>query len=251
MKMNAFFAGADSNFYASNATICFNYLMNVIEYDFDLLMIKLMYGTVKEGTLNTTLFLGNVSYVNYVCIDAAENFYVYAMYKYDLFGRDNTNVLLGSLQNLLGSILTINKVYQQVIDYDKLGETENMFFAFGRIWRMITDIEPVMIESGSLNETDDDQIYFTAQNDSAQTGVWGAKPKVKQTTEGEANQTADANETLDTYDLDANMQGFDLADFDWTFGLLDAIPGISFLFKLEGPFEFVTGFLNGTQILKS
>ena len=149
MKANAFLAGADSNFYAPNSTICFNYLMNNIEYDLDLLMVKWMYGTVKQNTLNTTLFLGNVSYTNYVCIDAGENLYVYAMYKYDLFGRDKTNVLLGSLQNLLGSILTINKVYAQVIEYEKLNQTENMFFAFGRIFRMIVDIEPVMIESGS------------------------------------------------------------------------------------------------------
>lgn len=120
MKFNAFLEGADSNFYAPNATICFNYLMNIIEYDLDLLMIKWMYGDVKQNTLNTTLFLGNVSYMNYVCIDAGENFYVYAMYKYDLFGRDNTNVLLGSLQNLLGSILTINKIYAQVIEYSAL-----------------------------------------------------------------------------------------------------------------------------------
>jgi hypothetical protein len=97
MKMNAFLMGADSNFYAPNATICFNYFMNIIEYDLDLLMIKWMYGSVKENTLNTTLFFGNVSNMNYVCIDAGENFYVYAMYKYDLFGRDNTNVMLGSL----------------------------------------------------------------------------------------------------------------------------------------------------------
>jgi len=111
MKFSAFLAGADSDYYAANATVCFNSYMNIIEYDFDLLMIKWMYGDAKENTLNTTLFFGNISYMSYVCIDAGENLYVYSMYKYDLFGRDNTNVLLGSLQNMLGSILTINKVY--------------------------------------------------------------------------------------------------------------------------------------------
>lgn len=116
---------------------------------------------------------------------------------------------------------------------------------------MIADIEPVMIESGSLNDTDDDVIYFKGSNDSAQTGLWGGNPKVKQTTDEvvvEDNSTLDSNET---YDLDADLQGFDLSDFDWTFGLLDSIPGITFLLTLEGPFEFATGFLNGTQILKT
>jgi hypothetical protein len=39
MKVDAFLSGADSDFYASNATVCFNSFMNLIEYDFDLLMI--------------------------------------------------------------------------------------------------------------------------------------------------------------------------------------------------------------------
>jgi hypothetical protein len=52
---------------------------------------------------------------------------------------------------------------------------------------MIADIEPVMIESGSLNDTED-QIYFGSQNDSAQTGIWGAKPKVKQSTDEEQQE---------------------------------------------------------------
>jgi hypothetical protein len=52
-----------------------------------------------------------------------------------------------------------------------------MYFAFGRIFRMIADIEPVMIESGALNDTED-EIYLGGSNDSTQTGIWG-KPKVK------------------------------------------------------------------------
>ena len=56
-----------------------------------------MYGNTKENVLNTTLFAGNISDTSYICIDAVENLYVYSMYKYDLFGRDNTNVILGAL----------------------------------------------------------------------------------------------------------------------------------------------------------
>lgn len=56
-----------------------------------------MYGTFKENTLNSTLFLRNVSDVSYVCLDTAENLYVYQMYKFRLFGNDWTNVLLGYL----------------------------------------------------------------------------------------------------------------------------------------------------------
>ena len=56
MKFSAFLSGADSDYYAPNTTVCFNNFMNLIEYDFDLLMIKWMYGNAKENTLNTTLF---------------------------------------------------------------------------------------------------------------------------------------------------------------------------------------------------
>jgi hypothetical protein len=171
MKFNGFLAGADSDWYAPNTTVCFNNLMNIIEYDFELLLIKYMYGNTKENTLNTTLFLGNISYMSYVCIDAGENLYVYSMYKYDLFGRDNTNVLLGAIQNLLGSILTINKIYQQVIDYNALGQTEEMFFAFGRIFKMLVDIEPVTVEQAAFD--------ISTYDRNAPDGRWGKSPIVK------------------------------------------------------------------------
>jgi hypothetical protein len=47
------------------------------------------------------------------------------------------------------------------------------------------------------------------------------------------------------------LANFNLADFDWTFGIFESVPGIEFLLTLQGPFEFFTGFLNGTQILKT
>ena len=41
---NAFLSGAHVNEYASNGTTCFNNMFNLVQYDFDLLMIKWMYG---------------------------------------------------------------------------------------------------------------------------------------------------------------------------------------------------------------
>jgi len=93
----SFLNGANATWYAPNSTHCFHNSLNLIQYDFDLLIIKYMYGTVKDNTLNSTLFLRNVSDVSYVCLDAAENLYVYSMYKFKLFGYDWTNVLLGYL----------------------------------------------------------------------------------------------------------------------------------------------------------
>jgi hypothetical protein len=108
-----------------------------------------------------------------------------------------------------------------------------MFFAFGRIFRMLVDIEPVMIEQESFD--------LEGYNKTNQAGVWGA-PRVQQ--EGEEQEVKPS--IYDTYDLDEEFENFNLSDFDWTFGLLANVPGLEFLMTLEGPFEFMTGFLNGT-----
>ena len=76
-----------------------------------MLVIKYMYGDTKNNILNTTLFMRNISDVSYVCIDALENLYVFSMLKFELFGLDWINVLLGFIQNVLGSVLSINKMY--------------------------------------------------------------------------------------------------------------------------------------------
>jgi hypothetical protein len=94
----------------------------------------------------------------------------------------------------------------------------------------------------------------------ADVGVWGGSPRVKQRSPRVKQENTDEEEVIEeeptpsiyeTYDLDDELANFNLAEFDWTFGLLAEIPGLEFLLSLEGPFEFFTGFLNGTQILKS
>lgn len=124
--------GSDATSYAANATNCFIQGINLVQYDIDLLVIKYMYGDTEQNVLNTTLFLKNVSDVSYVCIDALENLYVFAMFKYDKFGQSNTNVILGFIQNLLGKVLTINKIYQKVIEYTP-EEEPKLYYDGGRI----------------------------------------------------------------------------------------------------------------------
>ena len=92
----------------------------------------------------------------------------------------------------------------------------------------------------------------------ADVGVWGGSPRVKQENtdeeeviEDEVIEEEEKPSIYDTYDLDEELANFNLAEFDWTFGLLAEIPGLEFLLSLEGPFEFFSGFLNGTQILKT
>ena len=96
-EWGAFLKGAQANFFASNATTCFENALNLAQFDVELLIIKLMYGNVKNNMLNTTLFLKNVSDLNYICLDALENSYVYFIYKIDSFGRDGTQIVLGAI----------------------------------------------------------------------------------------------------------------------------------------------------------
>lgn len=123
-KISAFMEGANSNYYSPNISRCAEQSLNVAQYDWELLVIKYMYGNTKENILNSTLFLQNASKAAYTCIDGAENLFVFAMYKYELFGFDQTNLILGFIQNLLGNILTINKIFTQVVE---LGEKNNTF----------------------------------------------------------------------------------------------------------------------------
>lgn len=74
-----------------------------------------------------------------------------------------------------------------------------MFFAFGRIWRMLVDIEPVMIENSGMDGV-------TLKGDrKASEGVWGP-PRVKQdaTEETTEEQTEEESKPsiYETYDLD-------------------------------------------------
>ena len=105
--------------------------LNLAQYDVELLIIKLMYGDLKNNMLNTTLFLKNVSDLSYICLDALENNYVFWVYKIDSFGRDQTQIVLGALQNILGNVLSINKLVQKAVDYNDKNETEKMMYIFG------------------------------------------------------------------------------------------------------------------------
>jgi hypothetical protein len=89
--------GLNADYFASNATTCFTNTLNLLQFDVELLIVKLMYGNAKNNGLNTTLFLKNVSDLNYICLDAAENNYVFWVYKIDSFGRSTTQILLGWL----------------------------------------------------------------------------------------------------------------------------------------------------------
>lgn len=111
-----------------------------------------MYANFKETFLNTTLYMQNISDVSYVCIDASENLYVYSMYKFKLFGYDWTNVLLGALQNMLGKILTVNRIYNRIMEFDKVNDTINIYFYMGKIYRMLADFEPVILEESGFRD---------------------------------------------------------------------------------------------------
>ena len=89
-EWGSFLDGMNANYFASNATTCFENTLNLLQYDVELLIVKLMYGSVKNNVLNTTLFFKNISDLSYICLDAQENNYVFWVYKIDSFGRSTT-----------------------------------------------------------------------------------------------------------------------------------------------------------------
>jgi len=155
----AYLLGANASWYAPNSTICFNNALNIAQFDVDLLMIKYMYGNVRDNMLNTTYFISNISDVSYSCLDAGENLYVYAMYKFRLFGEDWTNVLLGALQNLLKMTLSINKINNKLQEADDAGRYDEVYYHFGRITQLLMDYDPVILEDAGNPLSDPDFVY--------------------------------------------------------------------------------------------
>jgi hypothetical protein len=149
---NAFLTGANATWYAPNSTNCFNNILNLMYYDVDLFIVKMMYGNFKDNMLNTTLFMRNFSDVSYLCLDTGENLYVYSMYKFKLFSFSWTNVLLGVLQNSLGRILTINKIYTNRIKVaESLNDTLTVYYNLGRIATLLLDFEPLMMDASGMD----------------------------------------------------------------------------------------------------
>lgn len=46
-----------------------------------------------------------------------------------------------------------------------------------------------------------------------------------------------------------SLTNFD--SIDWTFGLGEEVPGLKYLFTIQGPIEFTRGFINGTRMIKN
>jgi len=136
--------------------------LNLAQYDLELLIIKLMYGNLQNNILNTTLFLKNVSDLSYICLDATENSYVFWVFKIDSFGRDFTQIMLGGLQNVLGNVLSINKLVQKAVEYNEKNETEKMMYTLGQITYIILDFEPIVLDDAGFgkNIDIDGEIYL-------------------------------------------------------------------------------------------
>ena len=112
--------------------------------------------------LNTTLFLKNVSDLNYICLDAAENNYVFWVYKIDSFGRDTTQITLGWLQNVLGNVLSVNKLVQKAVEFNDNNETEKMMYILGQITYVLLDFEPIVLDDAGFgrNVLNEGEIYL-------------------------------------------------------------------------------------------
>lgn len=95
--------------------------------------------------------------MSYNCLDALENLYVYSQYKFELFGYDWTNLLLGALQNGLKSIIPITKITPKIEQYQEDPTMEHyIYFEFGKMTTLLLDFDPVILEESGL----DDEVFL-------------------------------------------------------------------------------------------
>lgn len=132
--------------------------------------------------LNTTLFLKNVSDLNYICLDALENNYVFWVFKIDSFGRDFTQIMLGWLQNVLGNVLNINKLVSKAVEYSDAKEEEKMMYILGQITFILLDFEPIVLDEAGFgnNIANDGEIFLqdsSITNDLPKDGRINPDPK--------------------------------------------------------------------------
>ena len=161
-EWGAFILGMRANYFASNATNCFTNTLNLAQYDIELLIIKIMYGNLKNNMLNSTLFLKNVSDLSYICLDAMENNYVFWVYKADSFGRDLTQITLGYMQNVLANVLLLNRKVQKAVEYNDANETEKMMYMLGQIAYIMLDFQPIVLDDAGFgkNVAKDGEIFL-------------------------------------------------------------------------------------------
>ena len=132
------------------------------------------------------------------------------------------NVFAGFLQNLLGNIITINRIFNQVVEFSEKNETVKMYALIGRIFKLVVEFEPALLEEAANPLYENNRRPIVMQSDNANENAF------KNTTD---NSTDDSQNSDDSQDLDS----FNLKDIDFTFGLFDNYPGLKQLFSLAGP----------------
>lgn len=68
--------------------------------------------------------------------------------------------MLGGLQNVLGNILTIQKIYSTIVTYNTNNQTALMYFQLGRIYRITSDFMPIQVDNSGYDENEEDGVYF-------------------------------------------------------------------------------------------
>lgn len=114
----AFNYGLEGNYFAANFSKCALDGINWWFFEVNTFEIKLHYASYNDAVTNTTLFLQNFTNLMITCSDTIMNLYYYGVREAERFAS-GTDWALGLLQSLLGGVLRITAITNDLVEMGK------------------------------------------------------------------------------------------------------------------------------------
>jgi hypothetical protein len=117
--------------------------------------MKLRYASYDDAVTNTTLFIQNFTNLMITCSDVVENLYFYGVKESQRF-ESGTEWALGLLQSLLGSVLRITAITNDLINMGKENITDvpKTLYYCGEILNMLLVFDPVSDDLSRFSTSD-------------------------------------------------------------------------------------------------
>lgn len=70
--------------------------------------------------------------------------------------------MLGWLQNILGNVLSVNKLVSKAVEHSDNNQTDKMMFVLGQITYIMLDFEPIVLDDFGFGKNigEDGEIYL-------------------------------------------------------------------------------------------
>lgn len=148
--------GFEGDYFAANFSTCTISMINWYFFELNTYKIKMRYADYNDAVTNTTLFLQNITSRMITCTSAIENLYYYGLREKERF-QGGSDWALGLLQSLLGSVLRITAITNDLVEMGKQNITDipKTLYYCGEILNMLLVFDPVSDDLTKTTSSDD------------------------------------------------------------------------------------------------